>query len=206
MSAHYTCTQYPTREVNEMWEKIFTGKMAEVIGSAELETALEALEFVMQAVPRDRTEGIEAVADVTNAIERMVGNECFGFDGSVKDVEYVFLEELYKKVMGTQLSDQLEVTTPEWILFFRKVTKEQILQALAREFGDRVPVAEQEKERMVYLKLLFEVRDSLKECMERKWDLFFTMEYPPEAAVGKSCFDIQQAAYYERLLNTPSFG
>lgn len=252
MSYSYSFSQYPTKQVDELWEKLFSDELmgyrmkdADRV-EAELREA-ERLPFLksdtsdfeirrMKMQERERYDALvengervyrlkaelrtlnglrEAIVDVANAIlfiERdgrekvlekvtalsdamvqLVGKECQSFGESTRDNDYRFLDQLYERVTGTFLTEvKRELTTQDWVAFFRSLSKELILEELNKMYAeDHIPAERQAEARGWYTDLLFRVRDMLKECLEKGWDLHSYVEY--------WCMDTQELFWEESM-------
>ncbi len=155
----------------------------------KIKTAMQELEHLMAT--KDKKTILKGIGELSAAIEEMYQKLCTGYSESCRDLDYIFLSRLFESVMEFNLDDGKVIPTiADWQTFFQRINKERIHAAL-EEVYEEDRTAEDGKEWMknFCLKLLFEVRDLAKTCIEKGWDLEFTSEYwempedyAPEAA------------------------
>ncbi|MBM3204811.1 hypothetical protein FJZ48_02420 [Candidatus Uhrbacteria bacterium] len=115
----------------------------------------------------------------SEAIKRFFIPECDGYSESARDLDYRFLAHLFQAVNNKELDDvEIMPTTEQWKQFFLELKSdfvEKEFQAFCEE--QRIPKEEQEALKTFCLKLLFIVRDFLRTCLQRGWELHFESEY-----------------------------
>lgn len=128
--------------------------------------------------------------------------DCTGYSESARDQDYRFLVQLFNKVMHIDLDEGKTMpTTEQWKTFFLAL-KPDLLAEEFQQFFIEMKVREEEQEimRQFCLKLLFTVRDLLKTCLQRGWDLHFFSEFG-ERDLREKALKEKQKMYIQRLID-----
>lgn len=133
-------------------------------------------------------------------------DDCDGYSDSARGNGYTFLRQLYYRVHGVHLDSVKEMPTNEqWYAMFQALKPEFVEKELGVFFAnEHIPEAEHKNARKECLHLLHTVKDLLKGCLDRKWDLWFSSEFQAtdletkqRKVLEKECLNI--IAFYERI-------
>lgn len=105
--------------------------------------------------------------------------ECTGYSESAREWDFLFLKQVFETVTGKDLDRLKEIpATEEWKGFFQALTPDVLTKELGIFFKEQaIPVADQWVVRNQCFDLLIIVRNMLKTCLEREWELIFWSEY-----------------------------
>lgn len=106
--------------------------------------------------------------------------DCHGYGDSAKGNGYAFLQHLYHKVHDTDLSGLNAMPTNEqWYTMFQALKPDFIEAEFVTFFANEHIREEEERKdaRKESLELLHIIKGLLKECLDRKWELWFTCEF-----------------------------
>ncbi len=240
MSYYYTFSQYPTKDLRDLWDAFVDGTLASRVDE---EVALLAVEEArLHAIPRsyktlyedkeafiqdernhaawvlvrDRkyhwkefqeklaeaesslsaTRDKKKIAQIGRAfMETLRESLCTlfirdagGYSESCRDQDYAFLCQLYETIHGKHPDSLRSIpTTDQWVAVFRALKPEFATDQL-RAFmeSESVPEEKRLETEQRCLKLVVLVRNLLKQCLDRGWDLVFTSEYwGGDETVGK---------------------
>lgn len=142
---------------------------------AEAESAL--------AATRDKkkiaTIGRAFMETLRKSLLTLFVRDTYGYSESCKDQDYWFLRQLYQSVHGEELDGLKSIPSTEtWVAVFRALKPEFATDQLRRFMdGENVLEEEREETKQRCLKLVVIVRNLLKKCLDRGWDLVFTSEF-----------------------------
>ena len=232
MSYSYTISQYPTKELNDLWDAFVDGTLAtrvddEVALLAVEEARVNSLPMVSdktfyedreafiecdrnrvaRLLVQDRksnweefqkklaeanaelagTKDKKKIATIGRAfmeklresLQTLFVLDCSGYSESCKDQDYWFLRHLYASVHGDDLDGLNSVpATEKWVAVFRALRPEFATEQLQTFMGEQgVQEAEREETKQRCLRLVVVVRNLLKKCLDRGWDLIFSSEF-----------------------------
>lgn len=105
--------------------------------------------------------------------------DCIRFSDSARSNAYIFLKQLFLKVRHQDLEKMKTMPKlEEWIELYNALVPtffEKEFMLFCREEG--VSEQDQERVRNECLELLFSIKDLIKNCREKGWDLWFSSEF-----------------------------
>lgn len=231
MSYYYSFDQYPTKDLDDLWESFLNGTVNERIdaelatlkeeeaSAALLPTVSKATFYedreawiqcekngVLQSNVRGRKanfenlkkqvrESTELVKNETDekklkklaaaledallsSLQRRLIRDTSGYSESARDTDFRFFHQAFQVVMGIDLDEsKVRITTEQWKTFFQALKPDFVEQQFKEFFQDQVIQEDrQENEKRACLNLLYTVRDLLRTCLQRGWDLAFMSE------------------------------
>ena len=142
---------------------------------AETELALSATKDKKKIA----TIGRAFLETLREALLTLFVRDTYGYSESCKDQDYQFLGQLYREVHGEHLDGLKSIPSTEtWVAVFRALKPEFATEQLRRFMnGENVPEDEREETKQRCLRLVVIVRNLLRTCLDRGWDLIFTSEF-----------------------------
>lgn len=140
----------------------------------ELEVAFQ------QATSKAAAEKVaKTSAELFQRLERKLIPDCLGYGESARSLEYRFVAQLFEHVIGEDLDSLKTVPTLEtWYNFYQGLKPEVVNEQFALLYdAHRIPPEEQEDTKKYCLHMLHEIRNLVKKCREREWDLLFVSEF-----------------------------